>query len=702
MHGTNAPRAAVDVLCAAGCAGLGAACGAAVAIGAGPVVVLAATFVGGAIGCAAGMRLGGAIGRGRRSASPDDDLMRDIGERFASMSDGILVVADGHGRTLWVSDAYERLTGWTRADLDRSDWRTRVHPDDLAIIEATRQRNLDGEATRIVYRCRLKDGSFRWIDLHCVPRLDDAGKVERLFSSGRDVTELVLLEQRLREQAERTELALRGAKVGVWEWDPASGRVWWSEQMYALYGLDPATTEPSVDAWLKVLCPTERARMIDAIATAGQTSIPRSVEFRIVVGGGTSRVIRVANTEIRDASGVLQRFVGVASDVTELRDAERALVEANRRLEEAQDLARLGSWSYDLRTGVVSWSRQVYRMFGRDEALGPPDYAWVLDSYEPDSAARLDAAVREAVARGTPYDLVLRPSRPVDGIRIVRGRGGAVFDEDGRTPIALLGTVADVTAEIEREEALRRAREAADAANVAKSEFLANMSHELRTPMTAVLGFGEVLASDPDAAADPKRRAEYLDAIRRNGRHLLSIINDVLDLSKVEAGKLRVESVPTSVEAIIADVVESMRVAAEDKGIGLEFRSSVPRGHRMPCDPLRLRQIATNLLANAVKFTAQGCVTIDVDLVDDGRGCAVRVADTGIGIAAEDLPRLFHAFEQAEGSTSRRFGGTGLGLRISKRLAELLGGTIEASSTLGRGSVFTLRLPVAGARRLDG
>jgi PAS domain S-box-containing protein len=233
----------------------------------------------------------------------------------------------------------------------------------------------------------------------------------------------------------------------------------------------------------------------------------------------------------------------------------------------------------------------------------------------------------------------------------------------------------------------------AEAANRAKSAFLANMSHEIRTPMTAILGYAENLQ---DVAIDTKERLIAVDTIRRNGEHLLTIINDILDLSKIEAGKMTVEAIPCAPVQIVHEVARLMRVRAESKRLRLTTSFDCPLPARVLSDPTRLRQILINLCGNALKFTELG--GIEVRLALRGRTTSApelvfTVADTGIGMDAGALQRLFRPFEQADGSTTRRFGGTGLGLDISRRLVEMLGGTIRAASQPGCGSTFTFTVP---------
>ncbi len=252
---------------------------------------------------------------------------------------------------------------------------------------------------------------------------------------------------------------------------------------------------------------------------------------------------------------------------------------------------------------------------------------------------------------------------------------------------------------------LRKAKIEAEAGAQAKSEFLANMSHEIRTPMTAILGYGEMMM-DTDQTAD--ERNECLAIIRRNGEHLLELINDILDVSKIEASKFMIDPSPCSIPSIVADVVSTMNVKAHQKGISLSVEYTGPLPETIQTDGTRARQALMNLVGNAVKFTDEGSVRVVVSLVDKWRdnGAAVRmqVIDTGVGISSGALERLFEPFVQGDTSTSRKYGGTGLGLVITRHIANLLGGDVDVTSTHGEGSTFILTIPtgpLAGIKMLD-
>jgi signal transduction histidine kinase/CheY-like chemotaxis protein len=417
-------------------------------------------------------------------------------------------------------------------------------------------------------------------------------------------------------------------------------------------------------------------------------------------------------------------------------EARRALDDARRSLEEAQALARMGTWSYDIASSRHEWSRQVFVLFARDPAGATPSFDEHLRDYTDASAALLLEGVTRALADGSDYSLLLETRHAAPGVRWVRAESRTRQDHRGAVS-GLFGTIMDVTADVDREEALRLARAEAEEASAqlrtinavledattrandmaaqaemasyAKSEFLANVSHEIRTPLTAILGYTDLLRDDLMVSSGSTRQLDAVDTIRRAGEHLLIVLNDVLDLSKIEAGSMVIETIPTDLPALLLEVDGLMQARVAPKGVVLRTHLESPVPERIHTDPTRLRQILMNVLGNAAKFTDAGSIDVQVRVLSAAEDFAVdmlriAVTDTGPGMTPAQAASLFQPFTQADASVTRRHGGTGLGLTICRRLAELMEGRVYLAHTApGVGTTFVIELPleaVAEARRV--
>ncbi|HVS38710.1 MAG TPA: response regulator [Gemmataceae bacterium] len=441
----------------------------------------------------------------------------------------------------------------------------------------------------------------------------------------------------------------------------------------------------------------------------------RDLETTIAAADGATRICSWSNfsAEVR-IPGLSVWGVGV--DVTERKGTEDALRQANARLDLAVRGSNVGIWENDMPDGDY-WKGKVY-CTNIMEQLGypPPDSATefsnVATPYHPDDRERVLDGLRDYFAGETPeYEVEFR-ARHADGSwRWILSRGIAVRNAEGK-PIRFAGTRIDITDLKRIEEELRQAKEAAEAASRAKSEFLANVSHEIRTPMNAVLGMTD-LALDTSLTEEQRN---YLTIVSTSANHLLNVINDLLDFSKIEAGKLELDHADFSLRKVLGDALRALAPRAHKKGLELICRLDGDVPDALIGDAGRLRQVLLNLVSNAVKFTDEGEVVVEVKCltaehaeraentqegppdasflpssavsVSSAVSLLFEVRDTGIGIPADKQQTIFQAFEQADNSTTRHYGGTGLGLSIASRLVGLMGGGVTVESTVGRGSTF--------------
>jgi PAS domain S-box-containing protein len=491
------------------------------------------------------------------------------------------------------------------------------------------------------------------------------------------------------------ESALRGSGDGLWDWNVRTNEAWFSTSFWNLVGIAPdAPTPPgAITSFVARLHDEDRAAFDQAVAAVFDGGAELDFTHRLITESGVYRWFRALARAEWDANGAVVRLAGSLRDVTERVAAEQRSREALERAEAAlREVAALRKALdehallsiTDAQGRIVDVNSGFCHISGytREELLGK-DHRLIGSRMHP---REFWAEVWRVIATGAPWRGEVCNRHKDGSLYWVDTTIVPSLDADGRIE-RYVALRFDVTAKKAAEAQLLSARAEAQAASASKSEFLANMSHEIRTPMTAILGYTELIASEHECGRE--QRLEYVETIQRNGEHLMAIVNDILDISKIEAGKMNIETVATPLVALVHDVLALMDVKARAKGLALEARFATRVPETITTDPVRLRQILVNLVGNAVKFTEVGSVTLVV-ACDAARECVrFDVIDTGIGLTPAQQSKLFGAFVQADSSTTRKFGGTGLGLRISKRLAQMLGGDIAIASAPGRGSTFS-------------
>ncbi|GAA5147245.1 hypothetical protein GCM10023340_19360 [Nocardioides marinquilinus] len=554
------------------------------------------------------------------------------------------------------------------------------------------------------------DGSTVWTLVSWSPVAGPDGTTLGYLHRFTEYTERRRLLDELQDREQQLAAAASLARLGTWRWDVAPDRVWWSAELYDLFGVEPGRFPGTWTATFDLLHPDDREAVRAVILTALRHQDEFTWESRFVNPVHGLRWVRGYGRVERDDEGVAVEVTGICQDITDLRTAGEAASAATERLQLLQRTAGAANRSSTLADALVRSAELVDELtqwqpvgvFARAERGGPlqaytmPDPVRGVPEPDRERAEECWASREVEVA-----SVASAPDRCLVSLPVRRGRGVAcvvqllldVPEPDGQTWSVLTQMSDQLSRVAERERSnalLSEARDEAMAASAHKSEFLATMSHEIRTPMNGVIGLTDLLLRT--RLDDQQRR--LAEGLRGAGLTLLALINDVLDLSKIESGKLDLEVTEFDVRAVLEETATILTGPAHEKGLELVVgcEPAVPRA--VLGDPVRLGQVLTNLGSNAVKFTEGGEVVIDVALDpaasrEAGRvALRVEVRDTGIGIPEHALEGLFDAFTQADRSTTREHGGTGLGLAISRRLVEHMGGEIGVRSSPGSGSVF--------------
>ena len=476
------------------------------------------------------------------------------------------------------------------------------------------------------------------------------------------------------------------ANLGSWEWDVPANKVSWSDELYRIYGLKQQEFEVTYEASLTFVHPDDRKLVESTIEQTLHDKVHPNFDYRIIRPDGSVRVLQANGRVTADDAGRIIKMVGTVMDITERKRAEAELRVREAQLSEAQQIAHVGSWEFDTVTGKITWSDELWRIFGLDQREFGLSFEEYLAMVHPDDQEVVKSVDEKSRHAKTGFDHHYRIIQPDGSVRVIRGIGRVMCDEHDHL-VKMAGIDQDITEQKRIEDDLERARDAALESTRLKSEFLANMSHEIRTPMNGVIGMSGLLL-DTTLSAEQRDITETINA---SAESLMTVLNDILDFSKIEAGKLFFEKLDFDLAPVVEDPLELMAERAQAKGIEIAslIYSDVPAMVRG--DAGRLRQVIINLLGNAVKFTESGEIVLRVTKESETSTHTIlrfTITDTGIGISKESQTKLFQAFVQADGSTTRRYGGTGLGLAISRQLVELMGGEIGVESEPGAGSTF--------------
>jgi PAS domain S-box-containing protein len=590
------------------------------------------------------------------------------------------------------SDVLFQLLGMTSDNglITQDRWLAAVHPEDLETLVAEFEQAVSGGSQfQVEYRVLRPDGTILWTSATGRVLLDESGAARRVIGTVADIHRRKLVEEDLRRTANSLAIAQKAGGIATFDVDLVTGHAVQSDNMREILGMGAGEPLPNRALWLELMHPDDRKQADQALRVSGTEGVSYQREFRIIRADGSVRWLSERGVATHTPTGQAVSITGAIIDITERKSSEAAMLELESRLERAVHGTSDALWEWETDTGEMWIAPRFRDLTGYAERDPLPSTEAEFESHlHPEDRQRVSESARLHLKDGSPHDVEARLRRKSGEYEWVRVRG--VAEAAGESPRRRMsGSIQLITEKKRTELALIEATNAAASANRAKSEFLANMSHEIRTPMNGVIGMTQLLADTRLSAA----QREYVEVIRTSGETLLALINDILDVSKIEAGHMDLEAIDIDLRSIVAETVSTLGVQAAAKGLAL--RASV--GPDVPSavrgDPVRLRQVLFNLIGNSMKFTQEGTIALEVELesADDVRALVrFSVRDTGIGIPTDRLDRLFKSFSQVDSSTTRHYGGSGLGLSIVKQLAELMGGTVGVESEVGRGSVFWL------------
>ncbi len=606
---------------------------------------------------------------------------------------------DDKGNTLYTNTAFQEILEISLAQSLTTSWSGYLHPDEKqSVFEQWILMLRDFKAFSKDCRIVTANGNERWVHLASAAMTSDSGT--RYTGTIQDITERKKAEQEVRANEMRFRLISETLPVGIFETDDKGTTLYTNTAFQEI--LEISLAESLTTSWSDYLHPDEKQSVFEQWVSMLKDYKGFSKDCRVVTANGKERWVHLETAVMSSDSHI--SYTGTIKNITKRKNAEQELQEANDELEkrveertsELQEseekfrtLIELSSdwiWETD-KNGIYTYvDPKVKHLLGYEtkEVIGKS----LINFMSGNDAQRVLEFFKNSTEECEPFRNLENTQIRKDGQTIVLKTSGMPFySKDGHF-LGWRGVDTNITDQKQAEEAIQQAKQDAEDANKAKSEFLANMSHEIRTPMNGIFGMTQLLMSSEINS----EQHEFLSGIKHSSESLLELIDGILDLSKIEAGKLELETTPFNLRTIVENVTETIAAKSTDKNIDVLYIIDPHVPLYLKGDPGRLRQILINLMGNAVKFTSDGDVSIQIHVKHDDKDMAVlhfEVADTGIGIPKDRLHLIFEPFSQADGSTTRKYGGTGLGLSITKQLIKKMGGEISIDSIEGQGSIFT-------------
>ena len=607
-----------------------------------------------------------------------------------NMDDVVWLQSRDNSEILYLSPSYEKISGRTCKSLhDKPETFIEIiHPQDLFAVQDKYRKFMNGERIEHEFRILRPDGKVIWLNVRGFAIKDNNGNVENLCGLATDITERKNSEEQLRRTSELLNISGRIAKIGGWELDlVGTQKLSWTEETYHIHEVDPGT-KLDLATGINFYAPESQSVISAAAQAAIENGESFDLELQVITARNKTIWVRVLGiAERRD--GRTERLLGSIQDITERKQAESELQVSEERFRKAMKYSPVGMAIVSPAGHWLEVNDALCQMVGySEEELLQYDFQSI--THADDRNADLDYVGQLLAGEISSYQMEKQYLHK-DGRSIWVIFSATLIRKTDGSPDYFISQILDLSEQKQAEQD-RIARQAAEEANRQKSLFLSNMSHEIRTPMNAILGFSQILERDPSLSSG---QMEQVRSIRRSGDHLLNLINDILDISRIESGRIELRPVVFSLGHLMDDLALMFRSRAEAKNLQLIVERNTTMPSYVRGDEAKLRQILINLLGNAVKFTDTGGISLRVRtslaeglLENDRRNLQVEfeVEDSGFGIPEAEQDKIFETFHQAEAGA--KAGGTGLGLAISLKLVQMMGGTLSVESVEGKGSCF--------------
>jgi two-component system CheB/CheR fusion protein len=573
-----------------------------------------------------------------------------------------------------------------------------THPDDIDIDEQLYNDLLSGkiDSYKLEKRYLNKDQKIVWALLHVTSVKNKNGKIKYAVKILKNITDKKIIEDKLKLEKQFSQKVAATSTHGIYIYDIKKGKnIFTNKQYQEILGYtNEELLSLSGEDFGALFHPDDQEAIENHIKEVSNGAKNLKIEYRFKHKNGDWIWLYSVDTPFDvDDNGNVTSFMGSFINITDLKNYERELDQKNHILSQSQERAKIGSWYLDLKTDKVTWTEQLYLMYGLDPNLPPPDYSLQHKIFTPKSWEALSKAVNKTIAEGGSYELELEMASRANGKKgWMWAFGEAIKNKEGQI-VALSGAAQDITDWVIQNQQLLKAKKEAESANLLKNNFLANMSHEIRTPMNGIIGFADLLKNENLGIKDRKK---YLDVIKSNSDQLLNIIDDIINISKIESNHLPIVIADCNLSKIFHDLTLNFNRLKLTKGKEhIVLKPVIPTEYKnliVKTDGARISQVFINLIGNALKFSKKGEISYGFNVT--ATELKFFVKDEGIGIPKDKLEEIFERFKQVNYHRDAKYGGTGLGLAISKGIINLLGGNISVTSKVNIGTEFTFTIPL--------